>query len=322
MPNQADAPFAPNQIDRDFEHLMDFIKNRDLQTMKEAVKINLMHFKNTDLRNYTATINYYNKYKLWGAISPEDGIYEMVDNRAQALTEHREDFEWLYSRLGDYRSKRVLVNILAFWLSSDFQKIGQIMDKLYQQYFDFDLIHCDQNEVIVDIGTYIGDTMVEYVKMFGTDCYKRMYCYEIVPANIYYIGKNIELFKLKNVIVREKGASDKSGVLYLSQDEVSSVTTLSEEGDTEVPIVTIDEDIDEQVTFIKMDIEGGEEKALLGCRQKIRENHPKLALSAYHNHKDIWKLARIIDEIDPSYRFYLRYYGEILAPTEYVLYAI
>ena len=56
--------------------------------------------------------------------------------------------------------------------------------------------------------------------------------------------------------------------------------------------------------------------------EKNAESHPKLALSVYHNHKDLWKLARMISEIDPTYRFYLRYYGGNLCPTEYLLYAI
>jgi len=312
----------PNQIDGEFSRLMDFIKTYDVMQMEDAIKRNLRYFKDTDKPNYTATVNYYNKYKLWGAIYPERGVYELVSNRARALVEHREDFEWLYSRLCDYRSKKILLNILSYWLSSDFQKIRQIQDKLYHQYFDFDLVQCDRNEVFVDIGAYIGDTMVDYANMFGAECYKRIYCYEIMPANIEYIEKNIALFNLKNVAVRAKGASDKNGTLYLSGDTVSSVSRLSEDGEIKVPTVAIDDDIDEPVTFIKMDIEGAEEQALQGCRKKIQESHPKLALSAYHNHKDLWKLARMIDEMDTSYHFYLRYHGEALLPTEYVLYAI
>ena len=111
--------------------------------------------------------------------------------------------------------------------------------------------------------------------------------------------------------------------MYLASDnEVSSVNQLAEKGTLAVPIVKIDDDIEEDVTFIKMDIEGGEEKALLGCLDKIKKNHPKLALSVYHNHKDIWKIARIIHDADPSYHFYVRYYGGPIFPTEYILYAV
>lgn len=318
----ASAQPIPNQIDREFECLMDYAKNNSVSQMKDAVINNLEYFRNTDLPNYTVTINYFNKYKLWGAIYPENGIYELADNRAQALVEHRQDFEWLYGRLSDYRSKKILLNLLSYWLFSDYRRISQIMDKSFHQYFDLDLIHCDKNEVFVDVGAFIGDTMVDYVNMYGAECYKRIYCYEIMPANVEYINRNIEVFHLENVVVREKGASDRSGELYITGDEVTSVKKLAESGEIKIPTVAIDDDIEEPVTFIKMDIEGGEEKALLGCRKKILESHPKLALSVYHNHKDIWKLARIIEQTDPSYRFYLRYHGESLLPTEYLLYAI
>lgn len=110
--------------------------------------------------------------------------------------------------------------------------------------------------------------------------------------------------------------------MFISSNGMSSEIKLSEGGEIAVKTVKIDDDIDEDITFIKMDIEGGEEEALLGCVEKIRRNHPKLALSVYHNHKDIWKLARIVYNIDSSYNFYMRYYGSPILPTEYMLYAV
>jgi FkbM family methyltransferase len=128
--------------------------------------------------------------------------------------------------------------------------------------------------VVVDIGAYIGDTLSDYVRTFGKNSYKKYYCYEIVPANLELIQKNIESLRLKNVEVRAKGAAEKSGVLYLTGNEVSTVNKLSESGELAVPTVMIDEDIEGPVTLIKMDIEGSEANALQGCRQKILENHP------------------------------------------------
>ena len=316
------ASCKPNQIDKEFERLMQFIKERDLSKMTEAVKRNLRYFSATNKQQYNSSINFINQYKLWGTYYPDKGDYELADNRARALVEYRENFEWLYKILEDYRSKRILVNILYYWLMSDPQKIKQIHDSTFYQYFDPDIVKCGENEIFVDIGGYIGDTLVNYSKAFGNNCYKKMYCYEIVSANIEYIEKNIELFNLANIIIRKKGASDRNGTMYLSSDVVSSVSQLSESGAIAVPVVKIDDDIEEDVTFIKMDIEGGEEEALLGCLEKIQKNHPKLALSIYHNHKDIWKLPRIIYDTDPSYKFYIRYYGSSVFPTEYVLYAV
>lgn len=321
--SEAAAP-AANRTDREFGALMDFIRPYSVGEITEAVERNLNVMKRNDGPNYNATVAYYNKYQLWGLYDPEHGVHELSENRARALVEHREDFEWLYGRLEDWRSRIILTNLLSYWLTSKHQKIAQIVDHTFHQYFDLDLVRCDGNEVFVDIGAYIGDTMVDYVRTFGETCYRRIYCYEITPANLEYIRKNIALFRLDNVVVREKGASDRAGVLYLDPPEkgASSVTRLGESGRIEVPTAAIDDDIDEPVTFIKMDIEGAEEQALAGCRKKIAENRPKLALSVYHNHKDLWKLARMIDEYAPGYRFYLRYYGYPLLPTEYLLYAL
>lgn len=311
------------QVDKYFGRLMDFLKELTRDAMKDAIVQNLQNLRRTDGRNYTGIVSYYNKYSdLWGRYDPDKGIFDLVDNRVEALYDHRRDFEWLYGRLCDYRSKKILLNILSFWLTTEYAKIGEIADQTFGQYFDFDLIQCDKNEVFVDIGAFIGDTLVNYVNAFGADCYSRIFCYEIVPANVQCIHRNVALFHLKNVDVRAKGASDTSGRMYLAADGVSPVNQLAPSGAIGVPTVTIDADIDGPVTFIKMDIEGAEEQALLGCREKIKRYHPKLALSAYHNHKDLWKLARIIDETDASYRFYLRYYGSSRLPTEYVLYGL
>ncbi len=312
----------PDQIDMDFERFIQFIKERDLTQIKEAVKQNLRYFSTTNNQLYNGSINYFNEHKLWGTYYPEKDDYELADNRAHALVEHREDFEWFYKILKDHRSKRILVNILYYWLMSDPKKIGQIHDRTFEQYFDLDIVKCDENEVFVDIGGYIGDTVLSYSRVFGKNCYKSIYCYEIVPANIEYIEENVRRFGLDNVMIRKKGAGSKNGTMYFESNVLSSVSRLSENGAFAVPIVKIDDDIEEEVTFIKMDIEGGEEEALLGCIEKIRKSHPKLALSVYHNHKDIWKLPRIIYNADPTYQFYLRYYGSSVLPAEYVIYAV
>ena len=105
-------------------------------------------------------------------------------------------------------------------------------------------------------------------------------------------------------------------------EEGASANQISETGEEMLEGINIDNDIEEQVSMIKMDIEGGEAKALLGCGKHIREDNPKLLISVYHNYEDLWKIPRIIDEMNKNYNFYLRCYGTELFPTEIILYAI
>ena len=71
-----------------------------------------------------------------------------------------------------------------------------------------------------------------------------------------------------------------------------------------------------------MDIEGAEQGALEGCMDHLRRDRPKLALSVYHNFEDLWKLAYMVEQEVPGYRFYLRYHGGDLWSSEISLLAL
>lgn len=78
--------------------------------------------------------------------------------------------------------------------------------------------------------------------------------------------------------------------------------------------------ISEKVTFIKMDIEGAEYNALLGCKKIIREQKPKLAICIYHKPEDIIEIPELILSINKEYQFYIRHYSTTWAET--ILYAL
>ena len=48
----------------------------------------------------------------------------------------------------------------------------------------------------------------------------------------------------------------------------------------------------------------------------------KYVFKALFNYEDLWKIPRMVEDINPKYKFYLRCYGRELFPTEIVLYAI
>ena len=110
------------------------------------------------------------------------------------------------------------------------------------------------------------------------------------------------------------------GWLFLnSNNSDASANQLGQLGDTCVEVVPLDEDLEDGLTFLKMDIEGAEQSALLGCERLIRSQHPKLAICTYHGYEDIWKIPIMIDRMNPDYQFYLRHYGGNMIPTEFVL---
>lgn len=76
-----------------------------------------------------------------------------------------------------------------------------------------------------------------------------------------------------------------------------------------------------KATFIKMDIEGAELKALEGAADTIRRWKPLLAISLYHKPEDLLTIPQYIRSLNAEYTFYLRGHHPELA-IELVLYAV
>ena len=99
-----------------------------------------------------------------------------------------------------------------------------------------------------------------------------------------------------------------------------SSSTNTNDSKNRVSITTIDEEVKDNVTFIKMDIEGMELEALKGAEETIRRCKPKLAICAYHKKEDLIEIPQYIKSIRPDYKLYLRAHEPTL--SELVLYAI
>lgn len=317
VPEKAGPPQIQNETDKVFYGLMAHVKGKPLEELADEIKDSFMRFPQDTRERYMA---YLRKYPYWGQLDVRKGDYSIIENRARTIKEHREDFLWLYGRLSDYRSKNTLLAILCNWCTHDLQRLENTKETLYGDYFDLDIFPYGRDEVFVDLGAYIGDTALEYMRRYG-GC-RKMYCYEITDTSFVRLQRDTAQYS--QIECRKKGVSDHHGTMFVTQndDRSANMLTDSAHGKTEVEVVALDEDITEPVTFIKMDIEGAEQAALRGAAGHIRRSHPKLAICTYHNNEDIWKIPRMIDEIQPGYCFYMRHNGGNMIPSEYVLLAV
>lgn len=306
-----------NLIDRKFCELVNEIGSL---TEKELYYRIRKSFDKVPYETQKSCMNFFNQFGYWGKLDIDNGVYEQIELKEIALFEHMDDFIWLYHHLSDYRSKKTLYAILNNWYQYDFATTAQTKEYLFDDYFDLDLVSCSKDEVFVDLGAYTGDTVLSYLKNYGEDCYKKIYCYEITPSTFEILKRNLE--KYRDIEFRQKGVSDVEGSFSLLDNSASASanTLVQEEGD--VFVTTLDVDITEPITLLKADIEGFEQKALLGARNHIAADHPKLLISVYHNNEDLWKIPQMIYEISADYRFYLRYKSSPIYPTEITLIAI
>ncbi len=250
-------------------------------------------------------------------------FYCSITRRINELKGHRKDFEWIYERLEDDKSREVLLDVIMWNITHDIKYTMAVNDiKNTPQYFDSEIIRVEGSAVFVDMGTFIGDTIlsfIEFVNIVGEASIKKIYGYE--PDAINYQEALNKTKSYEYVEIRNLGVGSKNEiVLFKNFENGRSRVSKEKSGTVEVKLVSIDEDITERVSFIKMDLEGYESEAILGAKKHIINDKPQLAICVYHHIKDLYTLAQQIEEYNPNYKMYMRHYDS--NGSETVLYCV
>ena len=191
-----------------------------------------------------------------------------------------------------------------------------ISGKIFNQYFDF--FKPNKSEIFVDAGSLDAKTALEFSQWAKND-YEYIYSFEANPNYIKYCEETFQKYNLKGTIIN-KGLWNESTNLQFQISLTNYGSKIKNSGEETIEVTSLDETLQgNSVTFIKMDIEGAEFKALLGSEKTIKKYHPRLAISIYHKPEDILELPALLLEIQPDYHFALRQYYSNGAET--VLYA-
>lgn len=228
-------------------------------------------------------------------------------------------FEQTYDWLEDELSKKVFENYLSghielknFPMQSTWNK-----ELMKNQYFPQDIIHLNnENEVFVDCGAYIGDTLQDFSSRVLS--FKKYYALE--PDERRFKDLQVAIDAVNSDVVHLKYGAWNENEKYTFSIE-NDCGELSSEGNLEIRVAKLDDLIEEEnITFVKMDIEGAELKALEGAERIIRNSKPTLAICVYHKKEDLITIPQYIKKLEPRYKLYLR--SHYLWASEVVLYAI
>lgn len=233
---------------------------------------------------------------------------------AEGILKNQERYHALFHCFADFKSQKIFEYVIQFRLSMDIawtEKAFMLSQETGKQYFDREIIETTDEEVFLDCGGYHGETVIDF-KEFTNGRYWKIYFFEPDSNLMTYAKENLR---------------DIDRTLYLpfgvgeTEDELSfnAVGDLSgsfcSQGTEKIKVVAIDDIIEEPVTFIKMDIEGMEQAALLGSYKTIQKYKPKLAISVYHNSTDMVDIAEIVLGFRNDYKVYLRHYTKGCADT-------
>ena len=150
-------------------------------------------------------------------------------------------------------------------------------------------------------GAYDGDTIREFTAATGGK-YKHITALEPDKKSYKKLLKNTD--GMKNISTLNMGVWSKRDTLIFDA-EAGRNSKLSAEG-VSVEVTDIDS-LNIAPTFIKMDIEGSEMKALEGAEKTIKKYLPKLYVCAYHRNEDLFALPLKINELSEKYKIYFRH---------------
>jgi FkbM family methyltransferase len=266
-----------------------------------ARKIGLVHFIHTMLGYYEGERNQNN-----------------IEKFKSCYDANRSKYKEVYNLLADKESRDTYKAIIAFRQTYKYNVLKKHI--YYPQYFVKEVFKYYKDEVFVDGGAYIGDTITELLKYVPNKAIKKIYAWEPDEGN-------------GNMLLQEVKKSSKGGVeiewipcaLYKEKailkftDSSDGVSKIGDNGQIIVNADTIDNRCSD-ATFIKMDIEGAEIDALLGAKNTIINNKPKLAICIYHSNEHLYEIPLLIHEWVPDYKLYVRHHSDNRHET--VLYAV
>ena len=215
------------------------------------------------------------------------------------IAQNEDKFDLVYNSLADGESRRVYLDILNFKVSGKIEYLlNSFCDKseVYR-----DILKLNENENIIDLGAYDGDTIREFLEATGGG-YDYITALEPDEKNFKKLLKNTE--EMFNISCLNMGAWDKKDTLIFSK-KAGRNSKLSAEG-AGVEVIDVDS-LELTPTFIKMDIEGAELKALCGAEKTIKKYAPKLYVCAYHRNEDLFTLPLKILELNKDYKIYFRH---------------
>lgn len=240
-------------------------------------------------------------------VAPDVPVADDTIFTREYIEAHNEEFDKAYELLADEESRENYINILNFKVSG---KIEYLFKAEKEKNFIYkEILKVGDNETFVDLGAYDGDTVREFVAACGGK-YKKIYAFEADEKNFKKLKANTENFE--DVYAFNLAAWDKKETLLFEKKKGRN-SRLSVAGNVEVQAQSVDNVVDGEVTILKMDIEGSEEKALDGARETIVKYSPRLYVCAYHRNSDMFLLPLKIHSMCSNYRFYFYHHRYIPA---------
>lgn len=212
--------------------------------------------------------------------------------------------------LSDEKSRMVLADIINYKISGKIDYLTHAESEKGEIYQS--LLKVDKTEKYVDLGAYNGDTVKELL-FYTEGSFSKIYAVEPDAKNYRKLSSYLDTLN-RDADIKKYPCAAWSEKTILEFSARAGRHSSLKKGGNEIEALSADYILDgKSATLIKMDVEGAEYQAILGCRNTIRQFNPRMIVSVYHRSEDIFALPLLLYEINPCCSMYLRHMSYIPA---------
>ena len=213
----------------------------------------------------------------------------------------------LFDLLADEESRRQFEGHLRWRVSLDSRYLPAGDRRC--GYFGVPFLTMPEDAAIVDVGAFDGDSLRNF--LFWRGAFRTYYALEPDPISYRrlreYVASLPEGIAQRIRTVQAAAAAAPGQLMVSATGKPGSTPGKNPSQADPIPSIRIsDYFADEQVNYIKLDIEGAEHDALAGAWDLIERDRPILAVAIYHKPLDIVEIPMEIIRHTPGYRYFIR----------------
>jgi FkbM family methyltransferase len=181
------------------------------------------------------------------------------------------------------------------------QVTAETFDKKDWHYYQYKTTKIESNEILLDIGTAEGLFPLAVID-------KCEHIFMIEPSRVFAksLEKTFELFKNKTTIINSAVGS-KDDEVYFNEDSLEGQIAKTNKGTNKISLIKIDTIFqDKKITYLKADIEGFEYEMLLGAKETIKRNKPKISITTYHKENNYLDIIKLLKSYVPDYKYFVK----------------
>jgi FkbM family methyltransferase len=243
-------------------------------------------------------------------------VYQTPSTMRDITISRQSEWRALRDSFEDEWSRLTLDAVLLLRLTYDRRHLRAAIASPEEEYFSvyqFNSTFALRNdEIFCDAGAYIGTTVRKVIAATGCN-FRLLHAFEPDKTNFTAL-QALDSLKLPNLALHNAAVGDFTGTVSFCETGTMGSHVDETSGNGATRITRLDDAIDD-ATFIKMDLEGFEKRALAGARGLIDACRPRLAITTYHYADDLLDICSTIRSMVPDYVLRLRHHSNYFYDT-------